>query len=188
MSFRALIFLLLPICMLDKARANAAADASNALGLDLLRIAAPGGNALLSPFSLSAALTMTMGGAAGQTREEMANGLHWGKRADKAADDFALLRRKLADAVSKSVKYAAEQRASAWRVDPMQIQVANRLYGQSGFAFRPEFIEETNRHWLAPLETLDFRRAEAARTSINNWVEQRTSGKIPGLIPAGSLG
>ena len=54
-----------------------AANAINALGIDLLAREAQGKNALLSPYSIQAALAMTYAGAAGKTRDEMRATLHW---------------------------------------------------------------------------------------------------------------
>lgn len=185
MAPRVLLFLFL-IAGLVRVRADTAADSVNAIGLDLLRGAPPGGNALFSPFSISAALTMTMGGAAGVTKDEMAKVLHVETRADKAAADFAALRRELVEMVTQSAKDSTEERAAGRRADPVQFQIANRLFGQSGYVFLPKFIEDTGTQWQAPLEVLDFRQPEAARHTINRWAKERTAGRITDLLSPGT--
>ncbi len=185
MFHRVLLFLVV-ITGPQARAAEHAADATNAFGLDLLRASAPAGNVIFSPFSISAALTMTMGGAAGLTQEEMAKVLHVEKRADKASEDFAALRKELMAMITTSAKDAAAERAAGRRADPVQFRIANRLFGQSGYGFLPEFIEDTKIQWQAPLQALDFRQSEAARQSINGWAKERTAGSIMDLLPPGN--
>lgn len=81
---------------------SAAAQAVNALGLDLLAKGTDANaNTLLSPYSIQAALAMTYAGAAGDTRSEMARVLHY--PADEAAlhQSFASLQKAL-DEVTKT--------------------------------------------------------------------------------------
>ena len=68
------------------------------------------------------------------------------------------------------------------------MSVANRLWGQEGFDFRPEFLATTRESYGAELAQVDFaRQAEPARRRINAWVEEQTQGKITDLIPPGVL-
>ena len=56
---------------------STAANAINALGIDLFRrTCRPQANALLSPYSIQSALVMAYAGAEGDTRAEMAKTLH----------------------------------------------------------------------------------------------------------------
>ena len=71
---------------------------------------------------------------------------------------------------------------------PSELHLANRLYGQTGFAFREPFLALIKNGYAASLETVDFKTgAEPARVRINTWVEQQTHQKIPNLIPAGGV-
>lgn len=107
------------------AGADPAAEAINALGVDLYRqIAAQPGNLCLSPYSLSAALAMAMAGAEGETRTEMARVLYWAEKTDVDAA-FAKLRKALAATTTS---------------EPITLAIANRLFTQAGFALRPEFF------------------------------------------------
>ena len=68
------------------AETDAAAGAINQLGLDLhRRLAKPGSNLCLSPYSIQGALAMTFAGADGATREEMAKVLNF-QRATRSTD------------------------------------------------------------------------------------------------------
>ncbi|KAM8966961.1 leukocyte elastase inhibitor-like [Pelodytes ibericus] len=69
-----------------------------------------------------------------------------------------------------------------------ELSVANRLYGQKGFDFVPEFMAQTEDLYNAKLEAVDFQNnAEGARQTINLWVEKQTKEKIKELFAKGSI-
>ncbi len=68
-----------------------------------------------------------------------------------------------------------------------QLRVANRLWGQEGYPFLPEYLDLTRRSYDAELGVLDFAQSEAARREINAWVERQTADKIKELIPPATL-
>lgn len=132
------------------------------------------GNLFYSPASLSTALAMAYAGARGETATQMDAALHFGTppEGESIHDAFAALQ-------------------SAWNPGGKagyRLSVANRLWGQQGFDFRPAFLAVTRDAYGAELATVDFRtQAEAARGRINTWVEEHTAGKIVDLIPPGAL-
>ena len=66
--------------------------------------------------------------------------------------------------------------------------LANRLFGQSGYPFKPAFLETVDRDDSAPLEAIDFiGDPEGSRERINHWVEQKTDDRIKDLLPGGSI-
>ena len=154
---------------------RAVVEGNNRFALDLygrLRSGRPG-NLFFSPGSLSTALAMTYAGARGQTAEQMAQVLHFRLPPEKLHPAFSDLRRAW-DADGEEAGY--------------QLSVANRLWGQEGFDFRPEFLATTRESYGAELAQVDFaRQAEPARQRINTWVEEQTQGKIRDLIPPGVL-
>src|SRR5436190_18045144 len=87
MSFRTTLMSLLASAAVSGAQTTSPALANNSLGLDLyhLESARQKANLLLSPYSIQAALCMTLGGAGGDTKTEMAKVLHLGPHADAAA-------------------------------------------------------------------------------------------------------
>ncbi len=130
-----------------------------------------GKNLFFSPPSISLALAMTAAGARGQTEAEMAGVLHLGKDLTQAHAYYRQLLERW-NAVGEKRAY--------------QLRVANRLWGQKGYAIRPEFLALTRQEYGAEMTLLDFvAQTEAARREINLWVEQQTSDKIKDLIPAG---
>jgi serpin B len=162
------------------------ANAINALGLDLLANASKAGdNALLSPFSIQAAFAMTWAGADGVTRQEMAKVLHYPDDASELQSSYQALQKSLDD-IAKSSAARAEQsmKSGIPASDPITLAVANRLFGQRGYAFRPPFLDVTKTVFDAPFEIVNFNEdASAARKTINVWVEERTNQRIKDLIP-----
>jgi serpin B len=148
---------------------SSAVHGNNDFALDLHRQARePGENLFFSPLSVSAALGMTSAGAAGQTEAEMIEVLSI-EEPDTYHASFGGLMQDLSG--DKGRGY--------------QLDIANRLYGQDGFAFHEPFLAVTADDYGAPLETLDFGASEASRTTINDWVSDNTQGYIPDLLPQG---
>lgn len=68
------------------------------------------------------------------------------------------------------------------------LNLANRLYGEETYTFRDDFLDETKKYYDAKLEKVDFSsNPETARTTINNWVEERTEGKITDLLASDAV-
>ena len=65
--------------------------------------------------------------------------------------------------------------------------MANRLWGQEGYHFLEPFLSILRINYGADLVPLDFAMSEAARQTINAWVEKATNDKIKNLIPQGAL-
>lgn len=163
-----------------------AAKAVNALGLDLLSKAGePGTTTLISPYSIQVALAMTFAGADGETRAEMARVLHYPAGAEKDLhQSFAALQRGIEQAARVSAERAEAAKRSGGESDPFQLTIANRLYGQEGYEFRPTFKSITADVYGAPFQIVDFvEHHEEARKQINRWVEDQTRERITDLVP-----
>lgn len=147
----------------------ALAEANNLFATDLYKqlAAKEQGNFFFSPVSLSTALGMTFGGARGGTAEEMSRALHF--PATEVHEGFRALLDELA---------AARE---------CELAVANRLWGQRGASFLPDYLGLTRDAYRAPLEQLDFADSEVARGTINRWVEQQTKNRIKDLIPSNAV-
>jgi serine protease inhibitor len=147
---------------------------SNAFALSLYdELANKDGNLFFSPYSISTALAMTYAGARGETAEQMAKALHFAQDADALHAGFGRL--------------IAEQNAGG-KKRGYQLAVANALWGQSGFAFQPDFLALLDTHYAAGLREVDFMsRPEAVRRIINDWAEKETNGKIKDLIAEGKI-
>ena len=167
---------------------DAAANAINALGIDLLvKTGRQDVNALLSPYSIQEALAMTYAGADGKTRDEMAAVLHFPKNDAGLSSSFSALRQELSD-IEKSTGQAVGDSRRGGPKEPVAILVANRLYGQKGYDFRSQFLDLLKMDYGAPLEQFDFLNAsDKAAKLINTWVSDQTHSLIRDLIPEGAL-
>jgi serpin B len=147
------------------------AKGSNAFALDLHRRLAPEGNLVYSPASMSFALAMTWGGAKGPTADEMARTMHFtGSAADLGG---------AAGEISRSLEDPSH---------PITFRIANRLFGERTYEFLPAFLSATKAGFGAPLEGVDFKRSpDAARRTINGWVEAKTEKRIVDLVPPSAV-
>ena len=132
-------------------------------------------NLFLSPHSISACLGMTRAGAAGNTAAQMDEVFHFPRQGLGQA--FGALRSALVP--PKAWSRQGEKPA-------YELAIANRLFGQSGYAFREPFLGQMRDDFGAALEQLDIARApSSARARINGWVEEQTKEKIKNLLPEG---
>jgi serpin B len=168
---------------------STAAKAINSLGVDLLaKTAKPNQNALLSPYSIQSALAMTYAGADGVTRAEMAKTLHYPTNDAELHGSFAALRNALNDVAQRSLQRSEQIKKWGEAEDPITLNMANRLFGQTGYNFRPAFLDFVKEKYTAPFEPMDFiHNSAAARKQINSWVEEKTQQRIKDLIPNGAL-
>jgi len=124
------------------------------------------GNLFVSPYSLSTALAMTYAGARGETADQMAKTLR-----------FPFESPRLHSACGALIKGLQSEGRS------YQLFVANALWGQEGFRFRPDFLKLAASEYGARLDNVDFRGdAGGARKRINAWVAEQTNGKIKDLL------
>lgn len=158
------------------ANSDAAAQSTNALGIDLYaQLASGSGNICFSPYSISSALAMTLDGAAGGTRQEMAHVLHLDPKQDSDAS-FSALQKSLGE-------IPARAKTSGNTSEPIVLSIANRLFAQKGFELRPAFLAQVKGNFAAAPELLDFQdNASGAREKINQWIAQQTNKRIRDLI------
>jgi serpin B len=129
------------------------------------------GNLFFSPASISTALAMTYAGAEGVTEDEMASVLHLDLAEARVHRAFA--------------SFLSMLKASG---EPYELTVANRLWGQVGYDFLPEYLTTTRKYYGAELAQVDFAsQPEQVRSRINTWIEEQTNDKIKDLISPGSL-
>src|ERR1700744_1238467 len=129
------------------------------------------GNLFFSPESISTALAMAYAGARGDTASQMAKTLH-----------YTLPPAKLHPAVGALLSdlNAAHQ--------DYQLSLANALWAQQGYTFLDDFLSLLKTDYGAGLNQVNFKGApEAARLTINQWVEQKTQDKIKDLLQPGAL-
>jgi serpin B len=178
-------FLVTGVMSISAASFDDAAKSTNEFGLQLYRsLGKPDSNLCISPYSISCALAMALAGADGDTRTEMARVLHLDPSAD-SSESFGALHKALDDVVSQSVALIKESKKTrVGSSDPISLAVANRLFPQTGYAFRKEFFSLLEKDFGAAPEPLDFSKNAATATKrINQWVAEQTQKRIKDLIP-----
>lgn len=123
------------------------------------------GNVVVSPYSVSSALSMAYGGALGTTKTQMQSVLDYKDMTDEAVNDQNMK-------LSKSLS----------QVNPLsELTVANAMFAKQGVEFKKAFIDTNQKYFGAKLETLDFSDPSTV-TKINDWVKDKTKDKIPGIL------
>ncbi|HEY8086481.1 MAG TPA: serpin family protein [Polyangiaceae bacterium] len=149
------------------------------------QVRTPGGNLFFSPTSIRLALAMAYAGARGDTKAQMGRVLGLD---DSAGPGFAALLRQWSDRAAPPPAAPNEWAAAEAERKRLVLRVANRLWGQRGKAFRPEFLALLRDDYAAPLEQLDFQGAtDASRQAINAWVANATEQKIKDLLAPGTV-
>jgi serpin B len=137
------------------------------------QLALKDGNLILSPFSISTALSMLLDGARGQTAAGIRatlDQLHPGPAYNAAVAALAAELTKQANGGGN------------------QLAIANGLWVQQGFPIKSEFERTIRTLYQAPLTPLDFRaNTDQARQTINSWTAQHTNDRIRDLFAPGSI-
>ena len=134
-------------------------------------------NVFFSPYSVSAALSMTYAGAKTGTAAAMKGTLHL------PSGDVHKAWKSLAAELAKrnDVSGASEG-------DAFQLSMANALFGEKTQSFKSTFTGTVKANYGAGLELADFlHKADAERQRINGWVETETHDKIKNLLPQGII-
>jgi serpin B len=156
----------------DSADGTAAVAGNNDFAVALYgQLRSQSGNLFFSPESISTALAMTYAGACGQTASEMAKTLH-----------FTLPPERLHPAMGALLNDLNAEHAG------FQLRVADALWAQQGYRFLDSFLQLTKDDYGAGFHPVDFKlNADAARQTINQWVEEKTENKIKDLLAPGVL-
>ena len=126
----------------------------------------PNQNIFISPTSVALALSMTYNGVSGETKQEMTKVLE------------------LTGMTPQEINAANQGLQNSWqKVDPtVQVLIANSLWAQQGFSLKPEFLQTNQEYYQANVTELDFINPQEALSIINNWVSQKTQGKIDQIV------
>jgi len=144
-------------------------QSSNAFGLDLfaevLDVAEAGKNVMISPLSVSLALSMTYNGAAGDTRRAFEQTL---RMPDLSRDQINQYNKELVTALLAH--------------DPkVTMEIANSIWYRDDFEILAGFIERNQTWYDAEVNPSDF-DDPATLAKINGWVDKKTHNKIEKII------
>lgn len=123
-------------------------------------------NVLISPLSVSTALSMTYPGAAGDTKEALAQVLNF----PPSATDEAINQQNKDDLDSLRQQVAGTK-----------LEIANALFGEMRVTFKQPFIDANKKYFDSEVRSLDFKAPESVDT-INTWVSNKTHEKIPKIL------
>uniref|UniRef100_A0A1Y9H2D6 Serpin domain-containing protein n=1 Tax=Anopheles dirus TaxID=7168 RepID=A0A1Y9H2D6_9DIPT len=128
-----------------------------------------GENVVISPFSISACLSLAAMGAGGLTAEEMYSVLQFGSPKEKqtVADNYRQLMARLST--------------------DSTVNVANKIYVMQNYAVKSAFNAIATDNFRSEAEQVNFAESAVAAKKINGWVEQKTNNKIKDLISPDSL-
>lgn len=173
--------------------ATRASDAVNLFAMDVYeQMQREEGNLFFSPLSVATALAMAYAGAAGQTAAEMEQVLHLGAEPG-IHESFGEL---IASIEAHNESYVAPSDPLPWPLpgDPPdwwptdgtvgshELSIANAIWPDSSLAVEQGFLDIMQGEYDGHVQTLNYGDPEQAKATINQWVSQKTHGKIPALI------
>ncbi|XP_052898415.1 antichymotrypsin-2-like isoform X3 [Anopheles moucheti] len=128
-----------------------------------------GENVVVSPFSISACLSLAAMGAGGLTAEEMYSVLEFGtpKEKETVADNYRRLMTRLAS--------------------DSTVNVANKVYVMQNYNVKSTFNAIATESFQSEAEAVNFAENAVAAKKINGWVESKTNNKIKDLISPDAL-
>ena len=123
-----------------------------------------GHNVMVSPLSISLALSMALNGADGTTKADMINTLGFsGLSVDEINQIYTELIPALKNADADVV-----------------MNIANSIWIRKSFPVLEPFITTNQKYYDASVESLDFN--QNALNTINGWVNDKTNAKIPRIL------
>ena len=145
-------------------------QSSNKFGINLFKniVSASDepGNVMISPLSVSQALGMTWNGAGGATRDEMTEMM--GFSVDNDTE------------LNESNKTIREALLNADNL--VKTNIANSIWYRNTFHINQGFVDVDRKFYDAEVKALDFTDTEGSKKTINNWVNDKTKGKIPKIV------
>jgi serpin B len=156
----------------------------NDVGYDLFHYLADGdGDIVLSPLSIGLAFGMLDLGATGTVAQALDDLFGYPVEGDARYSAFNTLEQ----GVVSEPGPVSNDPEDGYPEVPI-VRVGNRMFRDAAFEAYPEYAEGLARWFGAGVEPLQIAGdPEAARLYINGWVDEKTMGLIPELIPQGLI-
>tara|TARA_R110001583_G_scaffold153027_5_gene304812 strand:+ start:351 stop:1577 length:1227 start_codon:yes stop_codon:yes gene_type:complete len=122
-------------------------------------------NFMISPVSASLALGMVYNGAAGATQQAFANVFNYG---DTTLEETNTVNQNIINNLTHT---------SSGTI----FEIANSLWVKNTFPVKETFLEANKTYYSAEVQNKDFSDPKTLET-INNWVSNKTNGKIPKIL------
>jgi serine protease inhibitor len=144
-------------------------ESGNSFAFDIfkeaLKSTADSKNIIISPLSISYALSMTLNGASGATRDSMIKALR--------------LKNITLDELNQSYK---DLKAALLSVDPrVLISLANSVWIEKNFVAKKTFTDILTGFYNAESKSFDIKDPNAPKV-MNTWIEDKTNGLIKNMI------
>jgi len=133
-----------------------------------MHASAPAHTLVISPTSVATALGLLGQGASGATVTSFEDALH--------LKDNGLTLAAAANAESELGAALAPHTG-------VQLQMANAIWASNTLKLEPQFVQKEQAAYGAEIRNIDF-TGPRALTEINNWVSEKTMGKIPKVVDA----
>lgn len=144
-------------------------ESDNSFGINLFKLLMDNRNEtknlMISPLSVSLALTMAYNGADAETKTAMENTLQF---EGLSTDDININNQHLSETLM-SVD------------DRVDFKIANSIWYRDGFSVLPNFISTNENFYNAEVSALDF-SDPGSKDIINNWVADKTNNKISEIV------
>lgn len=183
-----------PVSEISAAMLQGAVDADNAFAFamyDEVRRSSEDPNVVLSPLSVSLALSMTYTGAQNTTASEIAAALGFSEGPDFHEGQNALsqqLASRAAEALSAAKRDAEEAGNAAPSADDYRLHIVNSIWGEQTYTWETPFLDTLAKSYGAGVYVADFlEQPDAERERINAWVSDETQGKIGDLLPPATI-
>ncbi len=158
-----------PINITTETYQNEVIDSANRFAFDLFRpaLAAAKGteNIMISPFSITSALSMTLNGAAGETFEAMRKTL-------------GLEQKTLEEINNTYLKLMTEMVPVDKRVI---VEIANSVWVERRLIVKQPFITELQTYYKAEARDIDVTNPDAVNI-VNGWIAEKTHDKITDML------
>ncbi|XP_023387034.1 antithrombin-III isoform X1 [Pteropus vampyrus] len=133
-------------------------------------------NIFLSPLSISTAFAMTKLGACNNTLKQLMEVFKFDTISEKTSDQIHFFFAKLNCRLYRKANKSSE------------LVSANRLFGDKSLTFNETYQDISELVYGAKLQPLDFKEnAESSRVTINQWISNKTEGRITDVIPRDAI-
>ncbi len=162
----------------------AAGVAMTAVGVDLLDATEATQNAVVGPTSVYTVLAMAAAGAKGSTADQLAGYL--GGDADQQQGTVTAVEDAVDAAITAGASVSVDPQGGEDR--PLTAEFANSLWSAPGLGVRPEYLDALAGGFDTGMYEIDYAAdPDAARRTINGWVDERTASLIPELLAEGVI-
>ena len=122
-------------------------------------------NIMISPFSVTSALSMTLNGAAGETFEAMKSALRYdGKTIEEINETYLKLMKDMVPVDTRVI-----------------MEIANSVWVEKRLTVKQSYIDALKKYYLAEARSIDVTDPGAV-DMVNGWIEEKTHDKIKDML------